>query len=172
MILPIVATANFVQLLVAEAVVSKFEAYAPVAADSGGETWFDGSGIFLCPDAATWGQVWDTHVKNESIGNSRVGNLNRAPAVDFDKNFVVALFAGPTRNVLGYRVANGFSLGNQAILRLTPLVSDSNVSSVAVPRPWIFLVLKRTRATITIQTRGGDAWVNVTKIKPTLGTSG
>jgi len=168
MIIPPIGVSNYVDLLVAQAVLSKVQKYAPVAADSGSETWFDGSGAFVCGDPATWAQVWDRHIKNESIGNTRVGNLNPAPGVDFKKNFVVALFAGPTRGVVGYRVINGFLLGKDALLRIAPVTSNSSVAQVAVPRPWSFLVLPRTIASVSIQMPQGDRWNTVLKVPPSL----
>jgi hypothetical protein len=168
MIIPPIGVSNYVDLLVAQAVLSKVERYAPVSADSGSETWFDGSGTFICGDFATWTQVWNVHIKNESIGNTRVGNLNPAPAIDFKKNIVVALFAGPTRNVVGYRVVNGFLLGKDALLRIVPVTTNSNAAQVAVPRPWTFLVLPRTIATVSIQMPQGNGWNTVTKVPPSL----
>ncbi len=168
MVIPPIPVANYVQLLVASAVAAKFQAYQPVAVNSGGETWYDGTGVFLCPDAATWRQVWDAHIKNEAIGNSNLGNLNPPPAVDFKKNIVVALFAGPTRGIAGYQVSGGFQLGQQAVLRLTPVVVTASAATVAIPRPWVFLVLKRSNVAVNIQTPSGDGWVTVTKVKPDL----
>ncbi|RYG25698.1 hypothetical protein EON82_06130 [bacterium] len=168
MIIPSIGVSNYVDLLVAQEVLSKVEKFAPVTADSGSETWFDGSGTFLCGDAATWNQVWNTHIRNESIGNARLGNLNPAPPVDFKKNVVVALFAGPTRGIVGYRVLNGFVLGKEAFLRIAPVMSNAPVAQVAVPRPWAFLVLPRTKANVSIQMPQGRGWNTVMKVPPSL----
>lgn len=165
MVIPPIPVANYIQLLVAGAVAAKFEAYQPVAATSGGETWYDGTGVFLCPDATTWRQVWDAHIKNEALGNANVGNLDPPPTVDFKKNVLVAMFAGPSRGIAGYRVGGSFQLGREAVVRLVPVVVNQ---SVAVPRPWVFLVLKRSNVTVTVQTPNGDTWVTVTKVKPEL----
>jgi len=166
MILPPIPVANYVQFLIGGAVAAKFEAYRPSGIDSGGETWFDGNGIYLCEDAASWRQVWDTHIRNESIGNTTIRNLNPPPVVDFKKNVLVALFAGPTPSVLGYQVASSFKLGNEAVVRLVPVISNSNTAKVAIPRPWVFLVLKRSNVTVTVQTPNGKGWTTVTKVKP------
>lgn len=167
MVFPTIPVANFAQLLMAGAVASKFEAYAPVSADSGGETWYDGSGIFYCPDANTWRQVWDTHIRNEAIGNvGNVGNLNPPPAVDFKKNVVVAIFMGPARGIAGYRVAGGFKLGQEAVIRLAPVAVNSSAANVAIPRPWAFLVIQRSNSNVTIQMPRNNGWVTLTKIQP------
>jgi hypothetical protein len=168
MIIPFIGVSNYVDLLVAQAVVAKIERFAPVTADTGSETWFDGSGAFVAADASTWSQIWDRHIKNESIGAARVGNLNPAPAIDFKKNLVVALFAGPTRGVLGYRVTSGLVLGKEALLRIVPVGTNSNVARIAVPRPWAFLVLPRTNATVSIQVPQGTGWNTVVKVPPSL----
>lgn len=168
MIIPFIGVSNYVDLLVAQAVVAKIERFAPVNADSGSETWFDGSGAFVCGDSSTWAQVWDRHIKNESIGAARVGNLNPAPPIDFKKNVVVALFAGPSRGVVGYRVVNGFLIGKEALLRIAPVTTNSSAAKVAVPRPWAFLVLPRTIATVSIQVPQGNGWNTVVKVPPSL----
>ena len=168
MIIPAIGVSNYVDLLVAQAVLSKVERFAPVTADSGSETWFEGSGSFVCSDSASWTQVWNTHIRNESIGNARVGNLNPAPTVDFKKNIVVALFAGPARGIVGYQVLNGFLLGKEAYLRIAPVASNAPAARVAVPRPWAFLVLPRTNATVSIQMPQGRGWNTVIQVPPSL----
>ncbi len=168
MIIPPIAVSNYAQLLAAESVLAEIKPYRPVDADTGFETWFEGSGVFVCQDNVTWSQVWDRHIKNESIGNVKVGNLNPAPAVDFNKNLVVALFAGPTKGVVGYRVVGGFSFGKEAVLRLAIVRSNSSASAIALPTPWAFLVLPRTNANVSIQIPQGDQWATIGKVKPSL----
>lgn len=168
MLIPTLPLANYGQVLAAQAVLRAVKPYAPLQADSGRETWFEGAGAFVCAEGRSWSQVWDRHIKNESFGNQRIGNLNPAPSVDFDKNVVVALFSGPTRGVVGYRFQRGFVLGNEAFLRLVPVASGSSADNFAVPSPWVFLVLPRTKASLNIQIPGGGAWTTVAKVKPTL----
>jgi len=167
MIVPSIPVANFAQLLIANAVAAKFEPYAPASADTGGETWFDGSGIYYCPDAITWRKVWDTHIRNEAIGNvGNVGNLNPPPAVNFKKNVVLALFAGPTRGVGGYRAVGGFKLGQEAVIRLAPVPINNPANAIALPRPWTFLVIERSNLTVTIQIFQNGKWAALTKLTP------
>lgn len=168
MIFPPALVSNYAQILLVHQALKDVKPYAPVAATTGRETWFEGSGVYVCPDPVTWRQVWDRHVQNESIGNSRIGNLNAAPNVDFDKNVVVALFAGPTRGIVGYRTVDGYVMGKQAFLRIAPIAIPSNANSIALPSPWMFLVLPRTNAALSIQTPGPKGWTTVARVKPTL----
>lgn len=169
MIFPSVPTSNYLQILAAQAVAAKVTRFAPAAFQSGGETWFDGTGMFVLTDMPAWERVWDRHIQNESIGDlSRVGNLNPAPAVDFDKAVVVAMFAGTSPGIVGYRLASGFTFGRQATVRLAPIVDPSPNARVAVPRPWVFMVLPRTKSSVDIQVPKADGWGTILRVKPTL----
>ena len=169
MVFPPVPTSNYLQILAAQAIASKVTRFTPAGYQSGGETWFDGTGTFVLTDATAWGRVWDRHIQNESIGNlGRVGNLNPPPAVDFEKTVVVALFAGTSPGVIGYRVASGFAYGRQATVRLAPIVDPNPNARVAVPRPWVFMVLPRSKSTVDIQVPKSDGWGTILRIKPTL----
>ena len=169
MVIPPVAASNYVQILAAQAIAARVRRFEPIAYQSGGETWFDGIASFVLTDAGDWARVWDRHIQNESIGDlSHVGNLNPAPAVDFDHAVVVALFTGTMPGVVGYQLVGGFAVGRQATLRLAPVVDPQPVARVAVPRPWAFIVLPRTRWTIDVQMPKGDGWNTVVRVKPTL----
>lgn len=169
MILPPISVSNYGQLAVAAAVAKAIKPYAPLGFDSGGETFFEGSATILCNDGRTWTQVWDRHIQNEAIGNQRgVLNLNPPPDIDFNKNLVVALFAGRSRGVVSYRFAVGYRFGKNATLRLTPVMDNSLASRVVLPQPWAFLVLPRTDATVSIQVPGNDGWTTVATVKPSL----
>ncbi|GEM_PF-6986995 len=168
MIFPPIPIANYAQLLVVQAATKDVRPYVPVGFQSGGETWFDGSGSFVCNDAGAWSQVWNRHLQNEQIGNVGIGNLNSAPAVDFNHNVVLALFSGPMRGVVGYRVVGGLLIGKKATLRLTPVLSQGRSSAVALPRPWAFIVLPRTIATVSVQMPRGDGWGTIATVRPSL----
>ncbi len=168
MLIPPIPIANYGAILAAEQLLKEVKPYAPVAFDSGRETWFEGAGVFVCTDGQAWTQIWDRHVKNEAIGRQRIGNLTPAPSFDFGKNIVVAVFGGPTRGVVGYRAVNGYEFGKQAFLRLVPVAVPSGTNNVALPSPWAFLALPRTRATVSIQMPRGNAWATVAQVKPTL----
>ena len=165
---PPVPLANYALLLAAQTMAAKVARYAPVVADSGRETWFEGAGVFPCLEPSDWSQLWDRHIKNESIGSPRVGNLNPAPAVDFRKDYVLAVFGGPGRGVVGYRAVSGYVLGTNAVLRLVPILDTSSSSAVALPSPWAFLVLPRTKATLKVELLTGGRWTPIAQVKPTL----
>lgn len=171
MILPPIDIGNYADLYIAHALVAKVEKLAPTAFDSGRETWFQGGGAVVCPDDATWRQVWNRHVQNESFGSPRVGNLNPAPTFDFNKNVVVALFAGPTRGVVGYRLQSGFLLGKQGVVRLVPVVNNSATNNIALPSPWAFIALPRSQARVEIKVPRGEGWATVITVPPTLAPS-
>lgn len=160
--------ADYGQVLLAYVVASKIEPYTPAGFMSGGDTWFDGSGAWALADAYEWGQVWDKHVQNEAFGNPRINNLSAAPTVDFKKNFVVAIFAGALKNVVGYKVVRGIQVGNQASLRLAPVVASGNTASVALPRPWAFVVLPRTKAKVKIELMANKGWQTILTVPPSL----
>ena len=165
MVFPPLPAANYAQLLVAQAVASKVVPFTPAAFQSGGETWFEGSGAFILTDQGAWRRVWDRHIQNESIGSlNGVGNLNPPPAIDFEKSVVVALFAGPQKGFLGYQVQGGYALGKQATLRLIPVVNAR--PGIAVPRPWAFMVLPRTEMSVSIQIPGQNGWNTILKVSP------
>lgn len=169
MILPPLPTSNYAQLLAAQIVAKEVKPYRPVATTSGTQTWFEGSGVVVCDNVYKWSDLWDRHIKNEGFGSaSHLHNLSPAPSVDFDANLVVALFAGPTPGLLGYRVVNGYVVGKQATLRLAPVPTQDRTTAIAVPTPWTFLVLPKTPATVKIQLLGANGWETVGTIKPSL----
>ena len=169
MIVPPVPVSNYAQLLVGQIVAQKVKPFVPLAATTGMETWFEGSGVLVCTEPGQWSQVWDRHIKNQAFGNvSGVRNLNPAPSVDFDSNLVVAVFSGPTRGVLGYRVVNGFIVGTQATLRLVPITTNDPKAGIAVPSPWTFLVLPRSPATVKIDLLGPGGWKTIGTVRPSL----
>jgi hypothetical protein len=169
MIFPPLPLGNYSQILIAQEVVSKLKPYAPVAANTGGDTYFEGRGAFVCQDAFQWSKVWGAHNQSTMLGTpGRTGDLNPPPAVDFDKNLVVALFAGPVRRIVGYRVLNGYALGDQAVLRIAPVLSNANATNVAVLKPWSFLVLPRTKANLEIRLVQDGRTTTLTTVKASL----
>lgn len=170
MILPPVSVSSYGQLVVAAAVAKTIKPYLPVAFSSGRESYFDGSpGVYQCNEPRAWSQLWDRHLQNQTLGSTRgVANLSPAPGFDFNANLVVAMFAGPTRGVVGYRVVTGYLFGKKATVRLAPVPSDSRTEAVALPQPYAFLVLPRTSATVEIQMASGDGWTTVATVKPSL----
>ena len=169
MVFPPVPVSNYVQILVAEAVAARVTRFSPLGFQSGGDTWFNGTATYVLTDPASWEHVWELHIQSESIGNlSRVGNLNPPPAVDFDKSVVVALFTGTDPGVVGYQVVGGFAFGRQATLRLAPVIDPQPNARVAVPRPWAFILLPRSKGTVDIQVPKDDGWTTILRVKPTL----
>lgn len=170
MLIPSAQAVNAAGILAAYDLLKEVKPYAPVAANTGRETWFDGSAAIVCTDAGTWNEVWNRHIQNQQIGNVGVGNLNPPPNVDFTKNVLVALFAGPTRGVVGYQVDRGILLGQDAWLHLRPVLDPSAGNSVALPSPWAFIVLPRTHASVSIQIPGAKGWNTVVKVPPSAGS--
>ena len=169
MLLPPIPVSNYATLLAGEAVARRIKRYAPVSAATGRDTRFKGSGAFVLTDDVKWSQVWDRHIENEAVGNvGGVRNLNPAPNVDFEANLVVVLLPGPTPGVVGYRVVNGFIVGKQATLRLAPILANDSTTKVAVPAPWVFLVLPRTPATVKIELLGRSGYEIVATVPPSL----
>lgn len=170
MIIPPVPTSNYLQIVAAQALAAKVARFAPVAFQTGGETWFDGAGAFVLTDAGDWERVWDRHVQNESIGKvGAVRNLQPAPGVDFGKAVVVALFAGTNPSVVAYRVVGGYTVARSATLRLAPVIDTNRNARIAVPRPWAFIVLPRTKSTVDVQLPKADGtWGTVVRVPPTL----
>ncbi len=167
MIFPPLPLANYAALLAVKTAAKAIKPFKPIGFQSGGQTYYDGPGtVAVCDDGAAWIRVWGRHTGNEWIGTRNPNTQNPTPEFDFDKDFVVAVFAGPTRNVVGYRLVAGYSFGTQATLRLVPVVDPSPGASIAIPSPWAFLVLPRSKATVSIQIAAGDGWRTVAQAKP------
>ena len=168
MILPPVPVANYASLLAARLVASNVKPYAPVAFRTGGETFLEGSGVLVLDESTKWSQVWARHTKNEWLGESSANRTGRPPEVDFNRNLLVAIFAGPTRRVVGYRIVNGFTLGKASTLRLAPVVDASGRTTAVVPTPWAFVILPRTDTTVSIEIAGANGWNKVAQVPPSL----
>ena len=167
MLLPPIPLANYASLLAAQAVLGQVKPFAPTGFRSGDVTYVEGSAALVLDDNEKWSRVWARHTRTEWIGKSAAPEGDRPPNVDFNRNVVVALFAGPMYGVIGYRPLGGFILGKEATLRLAPVVDPSRSSGV-VPMPWAFVILPRTSATVTVEVAGANGWTKVARVKPSL----
>ena len=167
MLLPPIPVANYANLLAAQIVAKQIKPFAPVAFRTGRETWFEGSSVTVLQDARQWEAVWTRHTKNGYLGDRSPNPESQPPAVDFSRNVLVALFAGPTRGVIGYRVVTGFTLGKEAAIRLAPVLDPSG-DGIVVPTPWAFVILPRTDSTVNVEVAGANGWNRVAQVRPSL----
>ena len=174
MVLPPVPLANYGALAVAQTVAKAIRPFAPSGFLTGGLSYYDGPAtVRVCDNGGAWRAVWARHTRTEYLGSRDPNTLNPPPEVDFGTSFVVAVFGGPVRNVVGYRVVGGYALGAQSTVRLAPNVDPSPAAAVALPTPWAFMVLPRPKdpsakdAAVAIQMPdGAGGWRTVARAKP------
>jgi hypothetical protein len=130
--------------------------------------------IDLVQDQNAWVQAWKDHRQATTVSLPGVQNpiqdVTDRPRVDFEKNVVLCLFGGQSRNVSGFELADVGDEKGVAYVRIRPIVLPSGGAGL-LQNAYMMLVLPRTKRKLTVQIDqsqlGGRGWRTLANFGPT-----
>jgi len=132
---------------------------------AGADSLVESPRILIAKSQSGWNEVWQLHRQTAVIGppgaNRVTDPQSDKPAVDFEKNVVLCVFGGQSRNVCGFAVAAAGEVKGKIIVRIQPVPLPNSGTGI-LQNPYIMLVLPRTKKKMQVQLDqtilGGEGW--------------
>lgn len=169
---------TFRLLAAALAVMAKSGALDPeppfkaIAQMSGADSAIEISRVVAITSQADWARIWSENHASFQVGVQTAGQVADPdlPKVDFEKQAVLCMFGGQSKNVGAFRVTDSGSEGKLAYVRIEPTLLPQTGTEI-LQNPYIFVTVPKTRRSIVVQIDdgplGGERWRTLATLGPT-----
>ncbi|AIE84443.1 hypothetical protein [Fimbriimonas ginsengisoli] len=141
---------------------------------TGADSQVESPRVEMVQDNANWARVWRDHRQSTNVVpgiSAPVTDLPDRPVVDFEKNVVLCLFGGQSRNVTGFDIVDVGDEKGTAFVRIRPQILPQAGASV-LQNAYILIVLPRTKRKMTVEldqsSLGGRGWRTLASFGPTV----